>query len=465
MSLTYTQTDTMASFGAIEACTSAPDGIADIPRAWAAIIEGTAGTTELTVQVNRSDNQAAVMFQTAAIGLTSWASGSYTVRLDVTTANVNMVVTDVSICRVNNAGTSQESIGSLTGQSRVLDTVQVENFTVTGSATTALATDVLYIVIIIDNDSKQDSSIGITPSQNIDTPLVPATNIDIPIPAGLLTLAGKVPVAKLFENVPIPVGSLIFSGEIPVVELNIDVPVPVGSLTMAGKVPTLSLDVDIPIPAGYATMTGQAPTIKIEETIPVPIGSLILTGLVSILDHVYNIGVGSATLAGKIPSLRHTITIANSFIAITGLAPEAVAGADTDIPVPDGSLALTGLAPVLRLNTNVPVPSGPLTLAGLTPVSGLNINTPVPVGNLLLAGLIPQLELDIVIPVLTGSLSFAGLMAVISIGIVCLCRSVYISSFDRSISLTSTLKRGVALSSLITQTVVVDSKLDVEEII
>lgn len=103
-------------------------------------------------------------------------SGTWTVRVNVTTANMNLTITEVYICRHNSSGVFQEAIGSATGLSISLGTTGVKSQNVTGSAVTLAAGDLAVISISVSNGAMSTQTAAITRDQNIDSPFSAATS-------------------------------------------------------------------------------------------------------------------------------------------------------------------------------------------------------------------------------------------------------------------------------------------------
>lgn len=79
----------------------------------------------------------------------SWASGNWVVQLNVTTASGQADTwTATCVLRVNSAGTSQATVGSLTGQSVALNSTGVKSMTISGAAQpSASASDRIVVVM------------------------------------------------------------------------------------------------------------------------------------------------------------------------------------------------------------------------------------------------------------------------------------------------------------------------------
>lgn len=101
---------------------------------------------------------------------TTWGGGTWTVRFNVTGANMNLTVTEIYICRTNSSCVSQGTIGSATGLSLSLSATGVITQTVTGSAVTPAANDRVTIVICGTNGAMSSQNATITGDQTIDSP-------------------------------------------------------------------------------------------------------------------------------------------------------------------------------------------------------------------------------------------------------------------------------------------------------
>jgi hypothetical protein len=106
------------------------------------------------------------------VGWSNWAAGTYTVRINVTTANMSTVVRSVRLVRVNSAGTVQAQVGALTAQSTSIGSAGTLEFAVTGTAQTAASGDRLVAVVAFQNTNTMSAqSFGIGSDLAIDTPI------------------------------------------------------------------------------------------------------------------------------------------------------------------------------------------------------------------------------------------------------------------------------------------------------
>lgn len=172
MSIILVQTDAVAPCGTILACTSPADGLATTPQARKAEKDGSPGSSELIVTINKNDIQAGVMFESPAVGRTTWQSGTWTVRLNITTSTTNLNLIEVHICRLSSGCSSLATVGSTTGLAISMGTTGVKTIEVTGAEQSAGATDRIYIVFIFHAVNHTNPTPGFTPDQNIDTPIL-----------------------------------------------------------------------------------------------------------------------------------------------------------------------------------------------------------------------------------------------------------------------------------------------------
>ena len=138
---------------------------------------GTAGTTAVTLATGGTDFiRTQIGFQSAndEPNSTSWESGNWVVRVEVTTSNMNVTWENTYVCRITGPTggcAASNSVGSLTSQGTSLGTTGVKTHTVSGAAQAgAAATDEMAIMLATD-DNGMVQSWAFKPSQNIDTPV------------------------------------------------------------------------------------------------------------------------------------------------------------------------------------------------------------------------------------------------------------------------------------------------------
>lgn len=172
MSDIYTQTDTDAPLGVIQACAPvAPAADADAKEA---VVGGTAGVTAEACGVASQTKEVCYADELRIGDDDSLDAGTLTYRLNVSTAQNDLTLEDIYVCRVNSSGVSQETLGSVTGLGTDISGGGVFPQNITLSAASAHnAGDRVYILVAVNNANQHTArSIEILPDQNIDTPFV-----------------------------------------------------------------------------------------------------------------------------------------------------------------------------------------------------------------------------------------------------------------------------------------------------
>lgn len=169
MAINFTQGD-FGAFVLVTLCDGRGDSAAELPSRFPASDGATAGTVAHSQALGASDtNVKTILFQIPVNAGVSWNAGTWTVRFNVTTANMNITVTEIYVCRQTTAG-ADFTIGSATGLSISCGATGVKSQAVTGAAQTPSVGDEVYVVIIASNGSMTAQSFSITPNQNIDSP-------------------------------------------------------------------------------------------------------------------------------------------------------------------------------------------------------------------------------------------------------------------------------------------------------
>ena len=177
--LSFVQTDTAGDFSFGEFCASAPDGVGEATINRQAVDGGTAGTSAVTIQVNKGDTQTVINL-TFHPNTTTYAAGDWSVPVNVTSANTTLEFKSVYLCRVNSSGVNQETIASITGLTTQLSgAVHTFNFTGVGEITAAAGDRVVFVGIVgMDVGVHADQTAQITPNQTITTPIVATTTVN-----------------------------------------------------------------------------------------------------------------------------------------------------------------------------------------------------------------------------------------------------------------------------------------------
>jgi hypothetical protein len=158
----------------------------------------------------------------------------------------------------------------------------------------------------------------------------------------------------------------------------------VGALTIIGQ--SVGVAFGAP-PTGEIAITGAAPTVNVgqgtETNIPVPAGSLALTGQGPVLGFMLPPGFGQITISGLAPLPAQTLAVPAGSVALSGAAPSLA----FVLPPGVGSVALSGQAPNIGGGTQIGVPVGAITLSGHAPA--LAHVLPLPTGSVALNGVAP----------------------------------------------------------------------------
>lgn len=174
--MTFTQTDdqsTECTGTELNGCSGATGGSTANRQA---TVGGTAGTVAVpdSITGNATGEVGPVMDLTVPASTTG-DSGTWTTRLNVTTANMNLTIVSIFVCRANSTCTNQETIGSATGLSISLGTTGVKSQNVTGSAVTLAAGDRVTVIYVLANGSMNAAAFEWTPNQDIDSPFTVVT--------------------------------------------------------------------------------------------------------------------------------------------------------------------------------------------------------------------------------------------------------------------------------------------------
>jgi hypothetical protein len=175
MALTITQTDTAGV--AAQSCNGRT---ATGATSRAASPGGTAGSTPVaTGNQNSGTHLTKIAFSWTPDAAVTWNSGTWTIRVNVTTGNTNLTIEDVCIRRLNSADADQGSIGQATAQA-ISGSAGVKSINISGAAQTPAAGDKVLITLTVSNASGQmNQQFSWTPDQDVDSPF----SVTVPNPA------------------------------------------------------------------------------------------------------------------------------------------------------------------------------------------------------------------------------------------------------------------------------------------
>jgi hypothetical protein len=171
---TFTELDTAASQCDSTEALACSGGTLASTSSSALIDEGgTAGSTADSVQISDNTQRVIYWFESDQIGSGStWPSGTFTVRVNITSADSDGQWDHTHVCRVSSTCGSPSAVGNLTNQNTALSTTGVKTHSVSGSSQTPNATDLILIVLTFEDTAAHGNmSVDITPNQDIDTPL------------------------------------------------------------------------------------------------------------------------------------------------------------------------------------------------------------------------------------------------------------------------------------------------------
>lgn len=331
MAMIFTQTDTNRAIcdtglekAACSGASTAPPGEPKISE-----VGATAGSTPGTYSLSSSVSGGGLFTVSCTIpASTTGSAGTWTTRLNITTANMNLTLTSVHICRVDSSCANQETIGSTTGLSISLGTTGVKSVDVTGIAVTLAAGDMVNIVWLANNGAMSTQGAGITPNQDIDSPFSVATMPEIDAQPGSLSVTGvaaTLAAGRLFNAEP---GSYAITGAAATLAKGFQVNAESGSYAVSGVDATLLKGSVISADAGSYAVSGAAATLA--------------AGL------MFNAETGSYSLSGA------DATFALGFVMSLDAGSYAISGVDTGLlaarmlNAEPGSLALTGVAATLE---------------------------------------------------------------------------------------------------------------------
>ena len=138
-------------------------------------VGGTAGTVAVATGFAGSVTDARGVHLTLPVdAAVTWDAGNWTIRLNVTTANMNLTWETAYICRVDSACANQATIGSATALAISLGTTGVKSTTISGAAQTPTAGDDVVIVLGFANSAMTAQTFQATPDQLISSPFTAA---------------------------------------------------------------------------------------------------------------------------------------------------------------------------------------------------------------------------------------------------------------------------------------------------
>jgi hypothetical protein len=324
MAKSFQQTANVAPCGAIAACSGATVG----NDASADCVEGGTPGTEVDSfgASSATTGNACVFFELDPDDGDSWDEGDYVARINVESANADITWTETHVCRVNSSCVSQETIGSLTGQSVSLGTTGPKSMTVPGAAVTPAAGDRIYIVCVFDmGGAHGNQTAALIPDQLIDTPLTAAAGSTQSLSGSAAATSSASGAARRTRGVSVAVAALALAAG----ALSATRPIAGSAAATSDATATLSVSGSTSIAGTAAATAGATGALSATRSIS---GTAAATGAPSGAVSVS----GSTSLAGTVAA---TGTAAGAAVVTRGLGGGAVATSDAT-----GSLSVSGSA-------------------------------------------------------------------------------------------------------------------------
>jgi len=170
MGIQFQQEDTVGICGAIAGC--APQAVSTNAIARQCVDGGTAGTGTPTFGTDAAGPfQVCLGWEMVPAAGDVWSAGVYTIPINVTTGNANLLWGLVFVCRINSACVNQATIGSLAIPVQIPMVTGVHSVQVTGlEQASPSAGDKVYVACIFKSNGGA-VTVNFTPNQLISTPI------------------------------------------------------------------------------------------------------------------------------------------------------------------------------------------------------------------------------------------------------------------------------------------------------
>lgn len=286
-----------------------------------ASVGGTAGSTPYAWQFGASNTNVVVNAVDCTVpASTSWDAGTWTVRFNVVTSNMNLTITEIHICRVNSSCANQATIGSATGLSIALSSTGVKSQNVTGVAQTPGVGDRVLIVFVGSNGAMSSQSADIIPDQNIDSPFTEGNKTVTPTTAALTTTTFAPTVTASDHKTVTPTTA---------------------SLSLSAFAPSVTVGVRATPDTASLTTATFAPTVSVTDNQTVTPTTAALT---------------LATFAPSVTASDHkTVTPGTAALSLTAFAPTVTASDHKTVTPDTASLSLATFAPTVSVSSAIVV--------------------------------------------------------------------------------------------------------------
>ncbi len=172
MPITLVQTDDASDLAPFDYCGGLLD---DAAPAQAGVVGGTAGSSAVSITCDNGLKDVTISYlnvfsESGVPNSTAWEAGNWTLRTEITTADMDLTDLDCCVRRVNSAGVNQQTI-ILVADLGDATTTGVKSVTAAGTSADASATDRILVDYLVFNANNMGDTFAFSPSQNIDTPV------------------------------------------------------------------------------------------------------------------------------------------------------------------------------------------------------------------------------------------------------------------------------------------------------
>jgi hypothetical protein len=173
VAMTFTQTDTNP--GALANCYRSDASTVCTSQAEAGAAAGSGTCSPSHAGSESAPGSASIRMKLIVGAGITWSSGTWTFRVNITSANMNITWNECQIERVNSSDVCQGGIGIATGLAISLGSTGVKSANVSGSAQTPSVGDYVIISMICNNGAMTAQSFTWTSDQDIDSPFTAVT--------------------------------------------------------------------------------------------------------------------------------------------------------------------------------------------------------------------------------------------------------------------------------------------------
>jgi hypothetical protein len=368
---------------------------------------GTLGSTEFlpdTTNGTDLDRGCIRWLSTAVIGETTWqggtgAAGDYVVPINISTSLKDNFVEEVYIDELQDDGTTYVNVVSSTALQISIASTGVKTVTLNRSTdfTPKNANSKLSITIVFQSDLGHGASVfGVTPDQNITTPIVKSGQ-DVSV--GAMSAGTVINAPQVDQTVPVPTIAAATAIPAPVVSAGQTVSVPAMAAGTASPAPS-KVNQTVSVPAMSAGTASPAPA-KVNQTVLVAAMAAVAVMVAPTISQGQSVAVPAmaAATASPAPVLNRTIPVPSMAAATANPAPLI----GREVAVPAIPAATASPAPT-QVDQTVPIPAMAAGTAILSP--RLDRTIPVPAMAAATAVLAPQVDQTVLVPPIAAATAF-----------------------------------------------------------